>query len=256
MRRSLRVLIVDDEPLAVRRLEMGLAGIPGAEAVGSASNAQKAAEAIDRLAPDVLLLDIRMPGLDGLQFVETLDPTVTPAVIFVTAYSRFAVDAFKVAAVDYLLKPVEFPRLAEALDRAREVLDARAARNLRPREKPAGDPAQPPAYSDELWIQSRGARHRLAAEHIDWIQAERDYVRVHAAGRTHLIRRSIQALTRDLDPAAFVRVHRSALVRLDQVTSLARNETGALCVVLRSGATVTVARRHAAALRARLGGRA
>lgn len=253
MRRSLRVLIVDDEPLAVRRLEMGLAGIPGAEAVGSAGNAQKAAEAMARLAPDVLLLDIRMPGLDGLQFVESLDPAVTPAVIFVTAYSRFAVDAFKVAAVDYLLKPVEFPRLAEALERARDVLDARAAQSLGPRREPDGDLAESPAYSNELWIQTRGERRRLAVEHIDWIQAERDYVRVHAAGRTHLIRRSIQALTRDLDPAAFVRVHRSALVRLDQITSLVRSETGALCVVLRSGAAVTVARRHASALRARLG---
>ena len=246
MKPTLRVLIVDDEPLAVRRLEMGLAGIAGAEAVGSASNAEAAAQAVAALAPDVILLDIRMPGLDGLRFVETLDSARMPAIIFVTAYSRFAVDAFKVAAVDYLLKPVEFPRLAEALDRARTAIEARSRR------------PQPPtaaAFSDELWIQSRGARHRLAVEHIDWIQAERDYVRVHAAGRTHLIRRSIQTLERELDPEAFVRVHRSALIRLDQVASLARSDTGALCVVLRSGATVAVARRHAATLRARLGGR-
>lgn len=249
MKPTLRVLIVDDEPLAVRRLEMGLASMAGAEAVGSASNAEAAAQAVASLAPDVILLDIRMPGLDGLRFVETLDPVRMPAIIFVTAYSRFAVDAFKVAAVDYLLKPVEFPRLAEALDRAREAIELREARSRRPQP-----PATAAAFSDELWIQSRGARHRLAVEHIDWIQAERDYVRVHAAGRTHLIRRSIQTLERELDPAAFVRVHRSALIRLDQVASLARSDTGALCVVLRSGATVAVARRHAAALRARLGG--
>lgn len=251
MKPTLRVLIVDDEPLAVRRLEMGLAGMAGAEAVGSASNAEAAAHAVAALAPDVILLDIRMPGLDGLRFVETLDPARMPAIIFVTAYSRFAVDAFKVAAVDYLLKPVEFPRLAEALDRAREAIEVREARSRRPQP-----PTAAAAFSDELWIQSRGARHRLAVEHIDWIQAERDYVRVHAAGRTHLIRRSIQTLERELDPAAFVRVHRSALIRLDQVASLARSDTGALCVVLRSGATVAVARRHAATLRARLGGRA
>ncbi len=253
MRRPLRVLIVDDEPLAVRRLEIGLAGIEGAEAVGSAANAELAAKAIAALSPDVVLLDIRMPGLDGLQLVETLDPAAMPAVIFVTAYSRFAVDAFKVAAVDYLLKPVEFSRLAEALGRAREALEARAAlRGLQAGEAP--EPAGRPGGGEALWIVTRAGRHRLPTDQIEWIQAERDYVRIHAGGRAHLIRRSIQALTRDLDPDSFVRVHRSALVRLDQVSSLARSEAGALCVVLRSGATVAVARRHAAALRARLGG--
>jgi len=251
MIRPLRILIVDDEPLAVRRLEIGLAGIPGAEAVGSATDAEKAARAIAALDPDVILLDIRMPGLDGLQLVETLSPAAMPAVIFVTAYSRFAVDAFKVKAVDYLLKPVEFPRLAQALDRAREAL---AAREALQGARPLAEIERTDGRSDEIWVVTRGARHRLAAGQIEWIQAERDYVRVHAAGRTHLIRRSIQALSRELDPDAFVRVHRSALVRLDQVASLTRNEDGALRLVLRSGAMVGVSRRHAAALRARLGG--
>lgn len=248
MPRPLRILIADDEPLAIRRLEIGLETTPAVEIVGRASDGEAALRAIAALAPDVVLLDIRMPGLDGLQVLESLDAARAPAVIFITAYSRFAVDAFKVAAVDYLLKPVEFERLAEALDRARDMLDARDAR----RGGKTG-PEPPGAYPAEIWVNAGGARHRIATDSIEWVEAERDYVRIHTAGRAFLIRSSIQALADELDPAEFARVHRSTLVRLDQIVRLERVESGALSAVLRSGACVMVSRRHATAFRARFG---
>jgi DNA-binding LytR/AlgR family response regulator len=246
----LRVLVVDDEPLAIRRLEMALSGMDGVAIAGSAGDGLTAMAEIARLRPDVVLLDIRMPGMDGLALMEALRTAEAPAVIFVTAFSRFAVDAFKLAAVDYLLKPIEFPRLAEALERARASLASKAAvKRLAELQAAVGTLAPESPYARELWITRRGVRHRVPLDTVEWIEAERDYVRLHLSERTHLVRQSMRGLERQLDPAAFARIHRSALVRLDRVTGL-----GAGIVTLASGGRAPLARRHAAALRARLAG--
>ncbi len=261
MTRTLRVALVDDEPPALRRLRLAIEKAPGAEVVGQAANGEEALALIRRGGIDVVLLDIRMPGLSGLDLARAIDPERAPIFIFVTAFSRFATDAFELAAADYLLKPVEFDRLHAALERARAVLQSRAARSriaeleevvaaLRAAEAPGGD------YADEIWVPDRGDRLRLPVNLIDWVEAERDYVRIHSRGRSFLVRKPIRRLQAELDPAEFVRVHRGALVRRDRIVRLARRPGGPAAVVLLTGAEVPVARRQAAIVRKLVGARA
>jgi len=254
--RPLRVALVDDEPPALRRLQIAIDKTEGVEVVGQATNGEQALALIRRGGVDVVLLDIRMPGLSGLDLARAVDPAEAPAFIFVTAFSRFAADAFELAAVDYLLKPVEFERLHEALERARVRLESRAASSriaeleevvaaLR-----AADPEAPESgFVEEIWVPDRGDRLRLPVSLIDWIEAERDYVRIHSRGRSFLVRKPIRRLQAELDPADFLRVHRGALVRRDRIVRLARRPGGPAAVVLQSGAEVPVARRQAAQVR-------
>ncbi|MGZ3375859.1 MAG: LytR/AlgR family response regulator transcription factor [Phenylobacterium sp.] len=257
----LRVLIVDDEPLARRRLEILLREQPDVELAGAASDGIAARRLIAERSPDVVLLDIKMPGLTGLEVLDALGPPDTrnaaPIVIFVTAFDRFALDAFDRAAFDYLLKPVEPARLAASLARARETLAERAAaervgeleeilRNLR--SGPATTAADG-EFDREIWIQERGGRTSVPVAAIDWVAAERDYVRIHTNARSFLIRQSIGALAGRLDPSVFVRVHRSSLVRRDRIVRI-RHAGGRGAVVLSTGAEIAVSRRHMGALKA------
>ena len=260
--RPLRVALVDDEPPALRRLQMAIDKADNVEVVGQATSGEAALALIRRGGIDVVLLDIRMPGLSGLDLARAIDPAQAPAFIFVTAFSRFATDAFELAAVDYLLKPVEFGRLHEALERARARLASRAAssRIAELEEVVAGLRAaevEPPAsgFADEIWVPDRGDRVRLPVDLIDWVEAERDYVRIHSRGRSFLVRKPIRTLQAELDPEAFLRVHRGALVRRDRIVRLARRPGGPAAVVLQSGAEVPVARRQAAQVRRAMGNR-
>jgi two-component system LytT family response regulator/two-component system response regulator AlgR len=263
----MRVLIVDDEPLARRRLEILLRELPDATLVGAAGDGLAANRMIAELGPDVVLLDIKMPGRTGLEVLDGLSkdqapptaPPNGPIVIFVTAFDRFAIDAFERAAFGYLLKPVEPAKLAAALARARTALAERAAveraheleeiiENLR---GGADAPASP--YLSSLWIAERGGRCNVAVGAIDWIAAERDYVRIHTGAKSYLIRQSIGGLEAKLDPETFLRVHRSSLVRRDRIVRI-RNAAGRGTVVLSTGAEVPVSRRHMAAVKALSGG--
>jgi two-component system LytT family response regulator/two-component system response regulator AlgR len=276
---ALRVLIVDDEPLARRRLEILLREQAAVELVGAAPDGFAARRMIAELSPDVVLLDIKMPGLTGLELLDALAgeaaretappqaaaPQATPIVIFVTAFDRFALDAFERAAFDYLLKPVEPARLAASLARARESLADRAAaervqeleevlRNLRsgPASGPAASDSAPSdrqVWAREIWIQERGGRVSVPVAAIDWVAAERDYVRIHTATRNFLVRQSIGALAARLDPALFLRVHRSSLVRADRIVRI-RHALGRGAVLLSTGAEIAVSRRHMGALKA------
>ena len=261
--RPLRVALVDDEPPALRRLQMAIDKTEGAVVAGQATNGEEALELIRQGGLDVVLLDIRMPGISGLDLARAIDPEQAPVFIFVTAFSRFAADAFELAAVDYLLKPVEFERLHEALERARRVLQGREARvriaeleevvsALRAAEAEAPDNG----FAEEIWVPDRGDRLRLPVNLIDWVEAERDYVRIHSRGRSFLLRKSIRDLESELDPAQFLRVHRAALIRRDRIVRLARRPGGPAAVVLQSGAEVPVARRQAAQVRRLVGVRA
>jgi DNA-binding LytR/AlgR family response regulator len=261
--KPLRVALVDDEPPALRRLQMAIDKAPGVEVVGQAGDGPAALELIRRGGIDVVLLDIRMPGLSGLDLARAIKRDEAPAFIFVTAFSRFAADAFELAAVDYLLKPVEFDRLHAALDRARQQLQSRAARTriaeleevvatLRAAEREAPESG----FCEEIWVPDRGDRLRLPVNLIDWVEAERDYVRIHSRGRSFLVRKAIRKLQAELDPADFLRVHRGALVRRDRIVRLARRPGGPSAVVLQSGAEVPVARRQAAVVRKLIGPKA
>jgi len=254
----MRVLIVDDEPLARRRLEILLRELPDATLVGAAADGLAASRMIAELTPDVVLLDIKMPGRTGLEVLDGLakdrGPPNAPIVLFVTAFDRFAIDAFERAAFGYLLKPVEPAKLAAALARARAALAERAAAeraheleeiiaNLR-----GGTDAPASPFLSSLWIAERGGRCCVAVGQIDWIAAERDYVRIHTGPKSYLIRQSIGGLEAKLDPGQFLRVHRSSLVRRDRIVRI-RNAAGRGAVVLSTGAEIPVSRRHMAAVK-------
>jgi DNA-binding LytR/AlgR family response regulator len=242
----LRVVIADDEPLSLRRLEIGLSRLAEVEIVGRAADGESARAAIRQAAPDLVVLDIRMPGLSGIELAEEIGED-GPAVIFVTAYGRHALKAFELAAVDYVLKPLDFDRLAEAVERARRSLAAR-----RPVPAAPEPETEPEPYQQEIWVADRRGRTRVSVEAVEWFEAERDYVRIHAPERSYLIRRSITDLAERLDPRLFLRLHRSALVNTRRIAALKRRAGGGLTAVLVSGVEVPVGRTFQPLLRARL----
>lgn len=258
---AMRVLVVDDEAPARRRLAMMLGEIAGVTVTGEAANGADALEKAEALRPDLVLLDIEMPGIDGIEVAAALADT--PAiVIFVTAFDHYAVQAFEQAAIDYLLKPVAFERMETAIARARASLHARrsAAQAEAMAEVIAtlrrARPARPDAsrHVCELWVQRRGERVRVDVAGIDWIEAERDYVRLHLGDTSYLLRERIGDLAAELDPQRFVRIHRSTIVRRNAVHSVRRAGFGALVVVLNDGIERRVGRNHSGAVRGLIAG--
>ena len=211
-------MIADDEPLAAERLQLLLARADGAQLVGTAFDGDLAINLTEALHPDLLLLDIAMPGLDGIGVARALaaqEPS--PAVVFVTAFDHFAVAAFEVEAVDYLMKPVDPKRLQRALDRARAYLRQRSG------QPQAGKTSQ---WLEEFWASDLSGLVRIAAQDVDRVSAERDYMRLHVGRRSWLIHHSMAALEEGLNPDLFVRLHRSAIVRKDFITGFTRNQSG------------------------------
>jgi len=240
---SLRVLIADDEPLAAERLQVLLAKATGAALVGTASDGDSAVSMAEALSPDLLLLDIAMPGLDGIEVARSLaSQHPTPAVVFVTAFDQFAVAAFEVAAVDYLMKPVDPERLQRALDRAREYIDHHRTETARV--------SAPSEWIEEFWASDLSGLVRIAARDIDRVSAERDYMRLHVGRRSWLIHHSMTALEEGLDPALFVRLHRSAIVRRDFISGFTRNPSGRWIARLSDGSEQPVGRLYSDRVRA------
>jgi two-component system, LytTR family, response regulator AlgR len=239
----LRVLIADDEPLAAERLQLLLARSQGANLVGTASDGESAVVLAGELSPDLLLLDIAMPGLDGVEVARALaEQNPSPAVVFVTAFDQFAVAAFEVAAVDYLMKPVDPVRLQRALDRARDYIDYR-------RDRPS-EAKQPRQWLEEFWASDLTGLVRIAASDVDRVSAERDYMRLHVGRRSWLIHHSMAALEEGLDPELFVRLHRSAIVRKDFITGFTRNPSGRWIARLGDGTEQPVGRLYSDRVRA------
>ena len=233
---ELKVLIADDEPLAAERLQLLLARCPGIDLIGTASDGESAVRMADALQPDALLLDIAMPGLDGIEVARAIaNPQNSPAVVFVTAFDSFAVAAFEVAAVDYLMKPVDPARLERALGRAREYVRQR-------REEPGQAPTKTSEWLDEFWASDLTGLVRIAARDVDRVSAERDYMRLHVGRRSWLIHHSMAALEEGLDPELFVRLHRSAIVRRDFITGFTRNPSGRWLARLADGGEQPVGR--------------
>ena len=258
MQPALRVMIVEDEPLATRRLVRLLKEQDGYEIVAAAENGREALEIIGAARPDILLLDVEMPGINGFDLLRDLPDGMRPAVVFVTAFDSYAVKAFDARAVDFVLKPVVPERLAAALEQARRDLASReverkfaalqqVVEDLRRKAPDDG------GYARDIWVQQRSETIRISVEEIDWIEAERDYVRVHAAGRSHLVYGSMASVEEKLDPRLFMRVHRSAIVRLDRVRSVSRGVYGTIDLHLGCGQAVRVGRKYGADVRARLG---
>lgn len=237
----LRVLVADDEPLAVERLQLLLAKAAGAQLAGTASDGDSAIKLTAALRPDLLLLDIAMPGLDGIavaRALASLEPS--PAVVFVTAFDQFAVAAFEVEAVDYLMKPVDPVRLQRALDRARTYLQDRTGRT----------PGRFSQWLEEFWASDLSGLVRIAARDVDRVSAERDYMRLHVGRRSWLIHHSMAALAEGLDPSLFVRLHRSAIVRKDFIAGFTRNPSGRWIARLADGEEQPVGRLYSDRVRA------
>ena len=251
-----RIFAVDDEPLALRRIELLLGRISGVELVGKALSGADALDAIDDLRPDVLLLDIKMAGLTGFDVVERLSGPYVPLVIFVTAFDKFASKAFEIGAVDYVLKPVEYDRLSAALERARRSLSAIDAedrlaelRDVVAALREQSGAAESKRYESEIWAERRNEFVRIRVDDLDWVAAERDYVRLHAAGQSYLLRETLSSLEARLDPDDFVRVRRSALVRTDRVTGIRKAGYGDFRIGLTDGSEIRVGRTYVAKIR-------
>ena len=241
----LRILVVDDEPLAVERLQLLLARCEGVSLVGTANDGEAALRIAEAVEPDLVLLDIAMPGMDGIDVARALSASsVSPAVIFATAFDNFAVAAFDIAAVDYLMKPVDLERLQRSLDRARRQIGAAAAQDAKPSS----------TYVEEFWVPDHSGLVRIAARDIERITAERDYMRLHVGRRSWLIHRTIAKLEEDLDPALFIRVHRSVILRRDTIAGLYRDEGGHWVARLTDGAEQRIGRSYSDEVR-KLSGR-
>ena len=232
--RPLRVMAVDDEPLAIERLQLLLAKLPGVTVVGTANDGEAALRIAEAVAPDVLLLDIAMPGMTGIDVARALSgPAAGTPVVFITAFENFGVAAVDVAALEYRMKPVRADRLARALDRVRVHLASGPHA-----EEPAAD------YVEEFWVPDHSGLVRIAATDIARITAERDYMRLHVGQRSWLIHRTIAKLEQELDPARFLRVHRSVIVRRDTITGLYRDDGGHWTARLADGAEQRIGRSY------------
>lgn len=230
MTEPLRVVVVDDEPLAVERLQILLSRMDGVELCGTADGGDGALRLVRDASPDAILLDIAMPGTDGIDVARAIGRLPVPCkVVFVTAYDSFAVAAFDVDAVDYLTKPIDPPRLARALDRVRAHMGTSSAQ------------ISPRATLQEFWASDTQGLTRIRCEDIDRISAERDYMRLHVGTRSWLVNNSMARLEEELDPNRFVRLHRSAIVRRDFIVGM-RNDDGVWTARLADGTEQRVGR--------------
>ena len=244
--KPLRTLIVDDEPLALERMEIICREIAGIEVAGTAQDGAAALRQIGALAPDLVLLDMTMPELDGLAVARALTRQEdAPAVVFVTAHDNFAVEAFDLEAVDYVLKPVTPERLERAV--------ARAAARRGQRASGGGDD-----WLSEFWVPYRSELLRISADDVDRIDAERDYVRLHVgqkdgASRSYLLLQTVSGLEARLDPERFIRLHRSTILRRDRIKGLRHDGLGVWSAELEDGTLVRIGRTYLAKAKAMAG---
>jgi two-component system LytT family response regulator len=252
----LKTIVVDDEPLARRRLRRLLERHPEVVVVAECRNGREGLAAVAEHAPEIVFLDVQMPQMDGLAFLEALGGDAAPAVVFVTAFDAYAVRAFDHHAVDYLLKPYDEERFDLALRRACERVRTGRAANLDDRVLAlVGELAERRREASRLAVRTDGKVVFVRVDEIDWIEAESKYVRVHAGGRTYLHREGIGSVESQLDPRRFMRIHRSTIVNLDRVKELHDWFHGEYVVVLRDGTRLTMSRRYRASAARFLGER-
>jgi two-component system LytT family response regulator len=219
-----KVIIVDDEPLARRGIRARLERLGDVEIIAECASGVAAVRAIRERTPDVVFLDVQMPSLDGFGVVEEVGVDNMPVTIFVTAYDTHAIRAFDASALDYLLKPIDDERFARAVERARRRLAERRQR------------------AERIVVRDRGRAIFLEPDDIDWIAAEGDYVRIQSGGRGHLLRETMTAMEKRLDPTCFARIHRSAIVNVERVTQIRRHGDRDYLVTLRDGTRLKMSR--------------
>jgi len=232
---KLRALVVDDEPIARRTVTNLIGRDPDMEIVAECASGAEAVVAIDRIQPDVVFLDIRMPECDGFEVLERLGPRLCCEIVFITAYDAYAIQAFEAGALDYVLKPFDDARFQRTMQR------------LKARLSPGR-----PSSERRLFIRGTGQISLVPIADIDWIEAADYYASIHAAGHTHLIRRSLAQLEGELDPSSFCRIHRSTIVNLRRVRHVEMSDGGEYDVVLEPGTRLRVSRRYREHLHRRL----
>jgi two-component system, LytTR family, response regulator len=254
--RKLRTLLVDDEALSRRGLELRLRMAADIEIIGQCINGREALESIREQKPDLVFLDIQMPGLSGFDVLAELQPHELPMIVFVTAYDRFAVQAFEARAIDYVLKPVDDSRLAATLTHVRELMEQRAAvaeRNqlvhLLAELRGSGEiETTEPSMETQTpnWLPIRNGREtvRVPVQSIEWVDAAGDYLCIHASGNTHILRATMREMENLLDPRLFQRVHRSTIVNLTRVKSLRAHMNGEYFLRLEGGQELKLSRTY------------
>ncbi len=272
-----RVVVADDEPLARERIRRLLAEWPAYTIVRECEDGEQAVDAIVAERPDVVLLDVRMPGLDGMEVAAALTVPLgraAPVVVFVTAFNAYAVKAFEAGALDYLLKPVDRDRLGRALARVEDRLESRlwaqaGAQTERRAASECDDGALAPvldaavstfldtlrrerAYPTRFLVRDAKGMYFVRADDVDWVGAEGNYVGLHVGGRTHLVRDTMTAFAARLYPERFVRVHRSAIVNIDRLNRIEPHDHGEYVLTMRDGSRLTSSRAYSARLRALL----
>ncbi|NYF77941.1 LytR/AlgR family response regulator transcription factor [Granulicella arctica] len=249
---KIRVLVVDDEPLARQGVALRLQHHRDIEIIGECVNGREAQEFILKQKPDLVFLDIQMPYLNGIDLLRSLPLEAHPFVIFLTAFDEYVLRAFEVHAIDYLLKPVDDARFSAALQHARRVLDNQGAAEYRERMQKLlrtdqEETTQPQLR--ELSVRIGKQVRFVNVDEIDWIEAQGDYAEIHVGTRTHLIRESLSVLSSRLDAAAFIRIHRGAIVRVNRIASISSLPNRDCCVTLQNGTALRVSRTYSDHLR-------
>jgi two-component system LytT family response regulator len=261
---KLRTIIVDDEPLALKLLRTVLSEISDVEIVAECSNGKQAVEAATELEPELIFLDIQMPGMNGFDVIKSLQTDIMPMVVFVTAYDQYAVDAFDLHAVDYVLKPLDSERIARSVERAIDRLKNDVDRSFKSpligaieeiserASKEKSDESVnnlPDSMKRKLLVRDSGVVKVIPFDDIDWVDAAGDYMCVHAVGETHVIRSTLRDLMTKLDDNLFVRIHRSTIVNVERVVSVTPLQKGGSLLHLTQGESLKVSRNYRDSIR-------
>lgn len=242
---KIRTLIVDDEPLARDKVKRFLRDEADVEIVGECTNGKEALSAIKKFSPDLVFLDIQMPEMNGFQVLQSIGASQMPAVIFATAYDQYAIQAFDVHALDYLLKPFNRERFRKAIERVREQISTHGTDDIDKRLRTLlADLKSEKKYLERLVIKSVGRVFFLKTKEIDWIEAAGNYVKLHVGRDSHMLRETMNGLESKLDPDKFLRIHRSTLVNIDRIKELHPLFSGDYTVMLQNGAELTLSRSY------------
>ncbi len=243
---AIRTILVDDEPLAREKVRTFLEDELDIEVIAECRDGREAVEKIDSEKPDLVFLDVQMPEMDGFEVLENLEQDAIPTVVFTTAFDQYALKAFDVHAVDYLLKPFDRDRFKESVDRARQAIQRQQGGDVREQLmsllRDVG--TERPKYPERLVIKSSGRVVFLKSEEIDWVDAAGNYVRLHAGKENHMLRETMGRLEERLDPEQFIRIHRSTIVNVERIKELQQQFHGDYLVVLHSGQRLTLSRSY------------
>lgn len=242
---KIRAIIIDDEPLARDKVKRFLRDEEDVEITGECGDGNEAVSMIKKLSPDLVFLDIQMPEMNGFQVLQSIGSSQMPAVIFATAYDQYAIQAFDVHALDYLLKPFNRERFRRAVERVREQLTSQGSDNIEKRLRALlTDLKTEKKYLERLVIKSVGRVFFLKTKEIDWIEAAGNYVKLHVGRESHMLRETMNGLESKLDPEKFLRIHRSTLVNIDRIKELHPLFSGDYTVILQNGAELTLSRSY------------